>query len=147
MKTLFLILCINICVFANRNAFLPITKIHVESTANDSMAFDLNFDKGFKAVNASIYAFNKQYSLSKEELQVFDQLPLVNYCVFETASSNLSLEFSQKLNSCIKKQNNCSSLKTGTSSSKKILYIKCGNGNEDAVYMQFDSNGKFDIEH
>lgn len=146
MKIIFLIVFINICAFANRNAFLPITKLHVESTSNDTMIFDLNFDKHHRAEKASIYAFNHQYTLSTEELQIFDKLPMVNYCVFETGETNMSPEFSQKLKSCIKDQNKCTSLKAENSSSKKILYIKCGKGNEDAVYMQFDSNGNFDIE-
>ena len=146
MKTTFLVLLISICTFANRNAFLPITKIHVESTAKDSVIFDLNFDKSYRAEKASIYAFNHRYSLSNEELQVFEKLPVINYCVFETGRTSISPELSPEVKSCIKDPNHCSSLKYKEPLSEKVLYIKCGKGNEDAIYMQFDSNGKFEIE-
>ena len=130
---------------ASEKEYLPITTIHVESFVDDSMYFDLQFDRKGKAVSSTIYCFKREYVLSPEELRFFENVPIINYCYFEKGTAIIQPQEIEKIKKCIADRK-CEYAENKQKAPLRYLYIHCGKGNENSVLLRFGSDGKLYVE-
>jgi hypothetical protein len=147
MRTLILIyLFINVCIYANVSEYVSISKIHIQSNDNDTIVFDLEFDEKRRALSSSIRAFGIYYKLNAVELSEFKKTPIINFCAIEKEKSQLSKENLSKIKDCLKDDKKCENIEKKETSIIKKLFIRCGRGNQESIYLIFDNKGKLDIE-
>lgn len=136
---------LNAFIYANVLEYVSISKIHITSNDNDSIVFDLDFGEKRTNLSSSIRAFGAYYRLNAEELSEFKKIPVVNYCVLEKERGLISKEDLSKIKKCLEDDTKCEE-KIKKEILIKKLYIRCGRGNQESIYLIFDNRGKLDIE-
>lgn len=136
---------LNAFIYANVLEYVSISKIHITSNDNDSIVFDLDFGEKRTNLSSSIRAFGAYYRLNAEELSEFKKIPVINYCVLEKERGLISKEDLSKIKKCLEDDTKCEE-KIKKEILIKKLYIRCGRGNQESIYLIFDNRGKLDIE-
>ena len=147
MKNLsMIILFACITALANVAEYVPITRFHIESVKNDSIVFDLEMDKKGHAVSSSIFAFGEGYLLKDNELKMFDNVPIINFCMLEQGVEIIADENMKLMKECVDQGGNCIWGEMKKSEPLKYLYIRCGRGTHESVYLRYDSKGRLEIQ-
>ena len=142
---IFYFFLLNALVDANVLEYVSISKIHITSNDNDSIVFDLDFGGKRADLSSSFRAFGIYYSLKPQELSYFKKVPVINYCVLEKERGLISKEDLSKIKKCLEDDTKCED-KVKKEKLIKKLYIRCGRGNQESIYLIFDNRGKLDIK-